>query len=280
MKRNYYSVRTGKLEDNQKIDFTLLKKLFLAIYNKFDEDGYFQKHFGYRCVDSGDVKGDLGSDIEAAIFVHLKKQGLYPIGENLEGYTEADLFDIVEFLHDHISKPIEGIYHKFNNCGWHYKTFDDEQGKINFRENINSIIKDYEGGYEISNQGEILSLPENGLDSLLMATIPTDNETNIKQKVERAILKFRQYRSTWEEQKDAIRELADVLEYLRVEAKEHLTKEHETELFNLANNFGIRHHNSRQKTDYDVKIWYPWMFYYYLSTIHALLRMIEGKKEE
>jgi len=39
----------------------------------------------------------------------------------------------------------------------------------------------------------------------------------------------------------------------------------------LANNFGIRHHNERQKTDYDA-LWLNWMFYFYLSTIHVLLR--------
>jgi hypothetical protein len=51
-------------------------------------------------------------------------------------------------------------------------------------------------------------------------------------------------------------------------------------LFNIANNFGIRHHNEKQKTDYDESIWLSWIFYYCLATIHAALRLIEKKEQK
>ena len=34
----------------------------------------------------------------------------------------------------------------------------------------------------------------------------------------------------------------------------------------------VRHHNVRQKTDYDAALWLSWMFYLFLSTIHLVLR--------
>ena len=71
---------------------------------------------------------------------------------------------------------------------------------------------------------------------------------------------------------------ADVLVYLRPRLKEALRSEDERDLFKIANNFGIRHHNQTQKTDYDKPIWYSWMFYYYLATLHAALRLI-AKRE-
>jgi len=46
-------------------------------------------------------------------------------------------------------------------------------------------------------------------------------------------------------------------------------------LFNIANNFSIRHANEKQKNSYDKNIWYSWMFYFYIATIHALLRIKE-----
>ena len=104
----------------------------------------------------------------------------------------------------------------------------------------------------------------------------SDNEET---KVRRAILKFRRYSSSIDERRDAIRELVDVLELLRPKLKEVLRKNDESDLFNIANKFGVRHHNENQKTDYDKAIWYSWMFYYYLATIHASLRLIKKAEQ-
>ena len=61
----------------------------------------------------------------------------------------------------------------------------------------------------------------------------------------------------------------------REEVKKVLKSDDASDLFNLANNFGIRHHRKGQKTDYDQSIWLSWMFYYYLATIHACVRLVE-----
>lgn len=72
-RRDYYSTRTGKISETPEITLKMLKKLFMVSYDKFDEDGYFQKYFGYYCVDQGDVKGELGIDINSMIFLGIKK---------------------------------------------------------------------------------------------------------------------------------------------------------------------------------------------------------------
>jgi hypothetical protein len=64
------------------------------------------------------------------------------------------------------------------------------------------------------------------------------------------------------------------LEYLRPKMKGVLMSKDEGDIFNIANNFGIRHHNELQKVQYDKAIWYSWLFYYYLATIHAVLRLV------
>jgi hypothetical protein len=69
------------------------------------------------------------------------------------------------------------------------------------------------------------------------------------------------------------------LEYLRPKVKEVLTDKDEDDLFNIANNFGIRHHRRGQKTQYDQLIWLNWMFYFCLATIHAVLGLIKKKEE-
>ena len=80
-----------------------------------------------------------------------------------------------------------------------------------------------------------------------------------------------------DDRRNAVRELADVLEYLRPQVKDHM-KDDENDLFNIANNFGIRHHNQKQKTRYDQALWLSWIFYVYLAAIHLVVRKIEQTK--
>ena len=210
----------------------------------------------------------------------LRKPGLWPIGEKFGQYCEDDLFDVIEFLYDHVSRPIEGDYHDYGNCGWHYRTFDMTAGHEEWRLEINDLLRDYGDGYELSQDGEILVLADPGLETLLEASLPSRDPSNIEHRVESAKLKFRRHRSSLEDRRDAIRDLADVLEFLRPKLDEVVTKKDDDDLFKLANSFGIRHHNDKQKTDYDKAIWYSWMFYYYLATIHAVLRLIEKQQSQ
>jgi hypothetical protein len=272
--RNYYSVRTGKNPNARKFDLSFLKRLFRDLYFKYSEGGYFQEAFGYECVDLGNVPGSLGSDLEAQMFYKLRKPLMWPIYEKCLDYSEDDLFDVIEFVFDQISKPIDGNYHGYGGCGWHYHTFDKKVGQDEFRNEINYILVDYSTGFELSNNGEIFNLVDKGLENLINATLPTYDKENVEVHIELAINKFRRHRSTMDERRDAIRDLADVLEFLRPQVKQVLNTTDESDLFNIANNFGIRHHNSSQKNNYDKAIWFSWMFYYYLSTIHACLHLI------
>jgi hypothetical protein len=210
------------------------------------------------------------------LLFHLRKAELWPLLKAIETYKEDDLFDMIEFLYDHISKPLDGYFHSFSGCGYHYSTFDVASGQREFRERVNDLMGAYRSGFEVSESGEILELSPLGTEPLLVADIPSA-DSNIVSRINTAIAKFRRYRASNAERRDAIRDLADVLEYLRPQIKQILTKADESDLFNLANNFGIRHHNSHQKTDYDSAIWLSWMFYFYLSTIHACLRMLKKR---
>jgi hypothetical protein len=116
-----------------------------------------------------------------------------------------------------------------------------------------------------------------GLEDLLKTDLSSPEPVRIDARVQAAIAKFRRHRSSFEDRRDALRDLADVLEFLRPRLKSVLASQDETDLFNIANNFGIRHHNDKQKTDYDESIWLSWIFYYYLATIHAALRLLEKK---
>lgn len=273
--RDYYSVRTGKRPGGHAIDLPTLKRLFLSIYSEFEQKGWFQEAFGYNCIDAGFVPGTAGKDLENYFGWRLRNFHSYPIAEMYGNYSEEILFDTIELLYDHISEPVDGTYHSWGDCGWHYTTFNKSHGQTSFRERINLILKDYKDGFELSEQGEILASAEQGMDFLLDAELPKYDEQNIDRIVAASILKFRRHRSSTTERKEAVRALADVLEFLRPKLKHALTKKDETDLFNIANNFAIRHHNVDQKNEYDQPIWLSWIFYFYLATIHAAIRLIK-----
>lgn len=276
-KRLYYSVRAG-INPLPKYDLQVLLQLFFNLYIDYTKRGYFQQSFGYECVDQGIVPGNLGDDVESQIFLRIRKKNLYPIHKYYKQYTEDDLFDVIEFLYDYVSKPVEGYNHTYNNCGWHFNEFNIAEGQKEFRQNVSDILSDYSPGYELSDQGEILRKEKEGLQDLLELELASDDPENIDKKVQAAVRKYRNRHSNSDDKKDAIRDLADVLEYLRkemiaLEEKGLFSRSDEKDIFNLANNFGLRHHNNNQKINYDKEIWYPWFFYYFLSTIHAVVEL-------
>ena len=73
------------------------------------------------------------------------------------------------------------------------------------------------------------------------------------------------------DQKDAVRDLADLLEELRPDIQRILSNQDEADLFTIANRFAIRHRNPQQQTGYDPSVWMPWIFYWYLAAIYAVL---------
>ena len=247
--------------------------LFLRVYEQLYEDGYFQEAFGYKCVDSGFVPGTV-RDPDLAIFLAIRKRDLWPIQKFSSGYSEDDLFDMIEFLFQHVSKPTEGWYHNWSDCGYHWNKFAIDLGQVEFCEKMNVVLGHYESPFELSPNGEVLRTPDQGFETILAAELPS-KDANVHERVAAAVLKFRRHGSTPDDRRDAVRDLADVLEYLRPHAKDHLSSKDEGELFNIANNFGIRHHNPKQKTKYDAGAWLNWMFYIYLATIHVLVRKMD-----
>lgn len=281
--RKYYSVRTGKNKNYHQYNIAVLKRLFVDLYSELNNEGYFQEFFGYYCIDAdlggGWIHGKLGENIEAKIYRLLRKDYLWPIAENIDKYIEDDIFDIIEFLYDYVSKPTKGVYHSFNACGMHYSEFNQKSGQEIFREKINDILLEYSSGFELSSNGQILIKEQEGFSNIFEAKISTGRD-DIKSRLDLAVRKYRESRSDLESRKIAIRELADILEILRGDAKKYLHNKDESDLFNIANNFAIRHANEKQKIKYDKNIWYSWIFYIYLATIHALLRIKEEVEEE
>jgi hypothetical protein len=270
--REYYGVRKGHIPKDQALSFENLKRAFLIVYKELNNAGYFQKYFGKDCVD-GDYAGVLGDDRKMSVFLKTGLDNIWPIYETIEWNSEIEFYTLLELLHDTCSKPTDSYIHDFMQCGIHVTSSDDNSGRAIFRDKINPLLKRYKN-IEISPEGEILTSIDEGYEPIFAASIPSDDEENIKSRVNAAILKFRRASATVDTKRDALRDLADVLEFIKPKILKLQMNKDTNELFEIANTFGIRHHNPRQKTDYDKPIWHSWIFYCYLSTIHLTLRLI------
>ena len=270
--KTYYAARKGRFKPDP-LDFRMFKKVFLHIFNEIENvDLLFREATGDRCVDRGEIHGLWGSDIETYIYLKLKYNNIWPLQKNIGTFDEPTLFTVIEFLYDYVSEPQSKYYHSWKNCGWHASKYDRNKGKEKYRLKINEILKDYDRGYQLSSDGEIVEVAPTGFEPIFVETVQTEDHNNIDNRIKRAKSKYRKYGATIDDKKDAIRSLADVLEFLKKEGI-NLPSKDDDDLFRIINGFDIRHHNRLQQGEYTKEIWYDWMFYTFLSSINVILKL-------
>ena len=277
MKRTYYSKRAGRVPSSISPDN--LKKILYIQYRKFRNEDYFKKAFGYECTDLGDVQGDVGTDLDGKLLLDFGGHGesMIPTLENIMKLDMDSLFDLIEFLYDYVAKPIDPVYHEWNNCGIHVRDASYEEGREEWRSNLNESLSLLEPSYRLNTDGDIELLPSSvGFEHIVDQHTSHGDSENIDEVVNRSCKLFLKRNATLDDKRNAIRNLMDVLELLRKDVQEKLPDKEANDIFNIANNFGIRHHNDRQQTQYNRGAYYYWIFYACLATIDLLGRLKEN----
>ena len=121
--------------------------------------------------------------------------------------------------------------------------------------------------------GEIERTAPLGLDSLLDTPLRTGDQEGPDESAVRQLRHIEVGNERLRISAYAVRNLFDVLEKIRPFVKEEMLKGDERDLFNIANNFSVRHLNESQKGNYEGPLWYSWMFYVNLATIHLVTRI-------
>jgi hypothetical protein len=271
--RKYYAEREG-VNSQVDIDFETLVDAIKHIVKTYEGKYYFQQATGYNCVDQGAVQGTWGADLRIFIFKEIRMNEVWPIEQHIANFDIFKLFTVVEFLYDHVSKPINGYHHDFSYCGWHYSEFDKDSGQEEFRIDINKFLELYEEGFELQPNGEIWRKVSSGISPVLASTPPTSNPAAIDTRIQDAISKYHRHNASLTDKKDAARTLADVLEHLRPQIRTvgAVSQRDENDLFNIINNYDIRHHRRDQQGEYNREVFYDWMFYGFLNSINLMLR--------
>jgi len=273
MTRRYYSSRTKPGRLTLEGLYWKLENLYLM----FRDKDFFKGKAGITQTNLPDaIKHEAG--------VALSFQP-FPITKwSQQDITEDHIFDVLEFLYDHVSEP-GVVVDMTTDTGWNYSdygNYDDEAGQEEFRNKANAFLVDYKTGFELIKHGIVLAIGGDGLQYILDAELIPYDEANVDSRVRIAIAKWRNRHLSLSERKEAIRELADVFEWLKKtrDLGSVLDGKDESAIFDIANNFAIRHHNPKQKANYDRAIWYSWIFHFYLATYHAAIRLLVKKEKD
>jgi hypothetical protein len=264
--------------------------MVVEVLDDLRERGYFQEALGIECVD-GDKKGGLPISPNRYFKKATGREGVWPYWESVEigfgiwqapweEWDEDAMFDVVEALHDLASKGVMGDYHGYADCGMHYHLFDREEGRADFRRELNEVLELGDPPYRLDGHGQAVEVGAPEFEQLLEAPLPEGTEADaVAAKVDAAVGAFSARGATLDDRRHAVRDLADVLEAIRGDLKENMLRADERDLFQIANQFAIRHNGENQKREYDGAVWLRWMFYVNLATIHAVLRVRDRDDE-
>ncbi|WP_222268502.1 hypothetical protein [Modestobacter marinus] len=238
--------------------------------NELDKRGYFEMAFGKDCVD--DPAGDPSYILESELGVTK----LWPLRiERLVEDTDT-FFDVIEVLHDQVSRPRMRQLHSYGGCGWHHSDFSIDSGRRLYVWQVNQLL----------DRGDLsLRLAEDGEDSgrLIAATddaraelshvmaARTDESTG--DRVRHAMALFRARGATEHDKRSAVLVLAGVLEERKAVLKAELLSKDEDALFMIANRFAIRHNRADQQSNYD-PVFLDWLFWWYLATVELTDRLL------
>lgn len=257
------------------ISGTRLRRLTTQLIRQLRQRDYLQEAFGYKCVDDGDVDGEYGSSFGEHLLLEADIEISDPVEDNLESVSDIEILAIHEVLFDIVSEGVksEGVYHNFCNCGWHYRKFDPRPAQSYLVEQSNRYLSRFESGYQFNADGRLELLMGDLPAEIIGSPLPDNVPTRIEQRIEHAKATFRKGTSSWEDRRVAVLQLAAVCEEMRRGIGEHIGTQDENDLFNILNNFGLRHSGPRQKTGYDYAVFLTWIFYIQLATIHAVMRL-------
>jgi hypothetical protein len=234
------------------------------LIEEFEANGYFVLTFGQVCVNhrprpnsSPVLERRLGYDVFGWPLQHAR------------GGWEFDHFcDLVEVLHDLVARPTSRSY-PYVGCGWHYSNFSPGPARRLYRWRVNRLLASSTLDLRLAEEGEdvgrLVRVEPTGLEDLseraLQAATPETSD-----RLGHAIALFRSRNATVEERRSAVIALASILEERRDLLKAELLTKDETALFQIANQFAVRHQRADQRGDYD-PVFLDWLFWWYLGTV-------------
>ena len=253
MARKHFSQREGRAPAITVQDFAYR---FYNIFESFVADGYFNR-LNLGVLYEGSVSKKLKRDLAIA-FSHRSHE-MTPTENNLLNMNRDSIFDLIEFLSDYVSEPLSARLQRISDSG-----IPVENALEKWRESVNEFLWQLDPPHNLTANKEIEILPPSaGLRRLVDDHASPSRDT--RERVDHACRLFLKRGATVHDRRSALKDLADVLEPMRNDLNAYIGNKEANKLFDIANNYGIRH-NNREQMELDEN-YARWFFYSVLATI-------------
>lgn len=235
--------------------------------------GYLDRTITRACVDVDIITPDQADGLDRVLAERLGSDRLWHTAA--ETWTDDEFFGMVEVVHDVVARPRHRRYHSYDNCGYHYSAFAVYPAQILYRWSVNRLLRRYGIDLQLAKAGDdvgrLVHGPSDGRDELVAAALRTPGSDGDRARF--AVSLFRSRASDVESKRSACIALAGVLESRRKLLKAELLSKDEGALFQIANQFGVRHQNADQRADYD-EAYLDWLFWWYLATVELTNQLL------
>lgn len=245
------------------------------------EAGYFYRDV-QPCVD-GTSQDEYNSHMEKKIQRTARLEVKWPLESDKDPiFKDENLFyGLVECLADLVSRPRARWWHDHGECGWDYKDFYLPTGLAIYAWKVNTLFKSFGLDLALETQGDLRGRLVRTTDAPrqdLVERAGRSTDDSISGRVASAVNQYRKRAATAHDKRSACITLAGILENRRTLLKEKLLREDERALFQIANQFDIRHNGPGQKREYSEEF-LDWIFWWYLATVDLTETILERETE-
>jgi hypothetical protein len=282
-RRRYWSARRRPVEPPKPLDLAEVKALYADLLGQLSATGYLDGAIGPSCCDArfdwpSEAQRRIVDLLDTDVPVWPLRQPLGPAGELVaveQTWSQDFFYDVVEAVHDLVARPRRRSWHGF--CEeWDYDDFAKPPGQAVYRWKVNELLARSELNLRLADDGDdvgfLVHTVGDDRHRLVTAVLATPDPKD-RAEVAHAVGLFRSRTATREDKRSAAVALARVLEDRRDLLKTELLSRDEGALFQIANQFDVRHRRADQRPDYD-DAYLDWIFWWYLATVELTNRLL------
>jgi len=279
-RRPYWSVRSAARAASTPPDaqdrIQQLQRDWAQLVDDLQDRGYLD-WVAPRGCDARPASSPAVEVLAAEIEQRLRVDGLWPL--RYQDWDSDTFYGLIEVVHDLVARPRHREQHSFDGCSGHYSNFAQTPAQVLFRWEVDQLLDRYGVGLRLAAGGEdmgrLVRAAGDDRDKLVEQALQTPNPSD-RNAVRHAIALFRSRGVDRENKRSAVLALHRVFEDRRPLIKTELMRKDEGALFQIANEFDLRHSGERQRPDYE-DAYLDWIFWWYLATVELTDRIVASQ---